>query len=134
VAEEVLVGDQLTPEMIQSGAGLVEALDRLGVIVKGAFWLLSPSERAWRLVIATPEVRTVGPKAIYRKVHAAYTRMPAGIPPVASKDVTVLDDKQPLYQLLRSAVATGPGISGIRFSQNVINGHRIEDAYLYRMT
>jgi len=134
VAEELLVTDQLTPEMIQSGAGLVAALDKLGVIVKGAFWLLLPSRRLWQLVIASPEVRTVGPKAVYRKVAAANKRVPINVHPVATKDVAVVDDTVPLYQLLRSAVGTGPGISGIRFSQNVINGHAIEDAYLYRMT
>jgi len=46
----------------------------------------------------------------------------------------VIEEKAPLYVLLRSAISTGPGLSGIRFSRNVINGQLIEDAYLYRIT
>lgn len=60
MAEEVLVGEQLTPDMIKSGELLVVALDKLDVVVKGAYWLLLPDQRDWRLVIASPEVRVGG--------------------------------------------------------------------------
>src|ERR1019366_401614 len=40
----------------------------------------------------------------------------------------------PLLQLLRVAIKIGGGISGIRFTNNEINGNRIEDAYIYRLT
>jgi hypothetical protein len=38
-----------------------------------------------------------------------------------------------MITLLRVALRTGPGIGGIRFSSNVINGTLIEDAYIYRL-
>ena len=38
----------------------------------------------------------------------------------------------PVVALLRTAIRTGPGISGIRFKNNVIDGTLIEDAYIYR--
>ena len=134
MVEELLVGEQLTPDMIKSGELLVTALDKLNLLVKGAFWLLLPDQRVWRLMIASPEVRALGPKAVYRKVRSALTKLPMGVTPIGMKDISVVDEKTPLFLLLRSAIATGPGISGIRFSRNVINGHLIEDAYLYRAT
>jgi len=134
MAEEVLVGDQLTPDMIKSGAALIAALDRLNVLVRGAFWLLLPDQHVWRLLIASPEVRITGPKAMYRKIRSALGKLPPGEAAIGTKDISVIDDKAPLFQLLRSAVSTGPDISGIRFSRNVINGQLVEDAYLYRIT
>ena len=134
MAEELLVGEQLTPEMIKSGEMLIAALDKLNVLVKGAFWLLLPDQRTWRLVIASPEVRLAGPKAVYRKIRSALERLPPGVASVGTKDISVVDEKAHALSLLRSAVSTGPGISGIRFSRNVINGQLVEDAYLYRVT
>ena len=133
MAQELLVGDQLTPDMINSGGLIVAALDKLNLVVKGAFWLLLPEQRVWRLVIASPEVRLLGPKAVYRKVVAALQRLPAEADPIGTKDISVVEDKDPLVVLLRSMISTGPGISGIRFSRNVINGQLIEDAYIYRI-
>jgi hypothetical protein len=134
MAEELLVGEQLTPEMVKSGEALVAALDKMNVLVKGAFWLLLPDQRVWRLVIASPEVRVLGPKALYRKLRAALGRLPADVGAIGTKDISVIDEKTPLFLLLRSAVSTGPGIGGVRFSRSVINGQLIEDAYLYRLT
>lgn len=132
MVEELLVGEQLTPDMITSGEKLIAALDKLNLLVKGAFWLHLPDQRTWRLVIASPEVRVVGPKAVYRKIQTALGKLPAGAAPVGTKDISVVDEKLPLFVLLRRAISTGPGISSIRFSRNVINGQLIEDAYVYR--
>jgi hypothetical protein len=133
MAEEVLVGEDLTSEMIKAGEELVATLDRLNVIVKGAFWLLNAEQRVWRLFVVSPEVRTAGPKAMYRRIRSALGRIPSDSGALSTKDISVIDDRAPQYVLLRSAVSTGPGISGIRFSRNVVNGHLIEDAYLYRL-
>jgi hypothetical protein len=43
-------------------------------------------------------------------------------------------DNDPLVLLLRKAIVTGPGISGIRFTSNSVNGTFIDDAYIYRLT
>lgn len=120
--------------MITAGEHVVGALDKLNVLVKGAFWLLIPDQRVWRLMIASPEVRTLGPKAVYRKVAAALKRFPPNVQPLSTKDITVLEDNNQLVQLLKLLVKTGPTISKIRLSRSVVNGHLIEDALLYRMT
>ena len=134
MAQELLVGEQLTADMIKSGELLVAALDKLNLLVKGAFWLLLPEQHVWRLVIASPQVRLLGPKAVYKKIRSALGKLPPEIATVETKDISVVDERTPLFQLLRSTIATGPGISGIRFSRNVINGQLIEDAYVYRVT
>lgn len=134
MVEELLVGRQLTPEMIAVGKSLVAVLDKRGVTVKGAFWVLLPDNDAWRLMIASPEVRQLGPKAVYRKIYSALAKLPPGMAVVGLKDITVVEEKAPLYTSLRSAMPTDPGISGVRVSREYVNGHLIEEAYLYRVT
>ena len=133
MAEDLLVSEHLTPEMIQSGAALLSALDALALTVKAAFWLLLPDQRVWRLFIATPAVRSTGPKAVYRRIQSALSRLPKDLDRIAMKDVSAIDDKAPLVSLLRSAVSVSAGSPGIRFARNVIDGQLIEDAYLYRV-
>jgi hypothetical protein len=62
------------------------------------------------------------------------SRIAEGQSKIPLKDITILDSNDSLITLLRLAIKTGDGISGIRFSQNVINGTLIEDAYIYRIT
>jgi hypothetical protein len=44
-----------------------------------------------------------------------------------------MDADADLVRLLRVAARTAPGVNRIRFSKNVINGHFIDDALIYRV-
>jgi hypothetical protein len=134
MAQELLVGEQLTPDMIQSGKALVAALDKIELKVKGAFWLLLSEQHIWRLIIASPEVGVLGPKAVYRKIDSILVKLPDEDVLIGIKDISVVEEKYPIYLGIRSAISTGPGISGIRFSRNIVNGQLIDDAYIYRAT
>lgn len=134
MAQDLLVGEQLTSDMIAAGVQLVSALDKLNFVVKGAFWYLMPEQHVWRLIVVSPEVPISGPKALYRKIRTAIGKGQSAGPVVSTKDVAVIDTRDPLYGLLQAAISTGPGISGVRFSRNVVNGQLIEDAYIYRVT
>ena len=134
MAEALLVGEQLTEAMVNSGAALVATLDRQSLLVKAAYWLYLTEQRVWRLVVVSPEVGVHGPRAVYGRIRAALTKLPSTVSSVESKDIVVVDTKDRFYLLLRTAVTTGPDISGMRFTRNTVNGHFIEDAYLYRVT
>lgn len=131
---EVVVKESLSSEMISAGAELIRRLDGTRFIVTASLWLYIPEISAWRFIIASPEVRTQGPKKAYKQVQSVLSKMPEDQPKIPLKDVTVIDSNDPLVSLLRVAIRTGEGISGIRFTRNVINGVLIEDAYIYRIT
>jgi hypothetical protein len=85
------------------------------------------------LMLASPAVAVDGPREVYARIQEVI-RKSASESSVPLHDISVVDSKDPLVRLLKTAVQTGPAISGIRFSRNTINGHFIEDAYIYRMT
>lgn len=130
MAESALVKEHLTEQMISSGAELTAKLDAAGLPIAAAFWFFIPELNEWRLLFASPEVSTEGPRAVYEKIQRAVADLGDAAVPLSA--IGVLDVEADLIQLLKTAIRTGPGISRIRFSRNVINGHFIDDALIYR--
>ena len=123
----------LTKEMIDIGAVFIRKLDEQGLRPDAAFWLYFPEEQQWKLIVAEVKVGTEGPKNIYRKMRKILADYPDEISGLSLDDVTLTRPDAPIVVLLRVAIRTGPGISGIRFKNNAINGTLIEDAYIYRV-
>ena len=130
MAEDAIVKEQLTDEMIEAGARLTAQLDEAGVPIVAALWLFQPEINEWRLLFASPEVRTQGPRAVYAKVREAVDSV-AG-PRLPLSNIGLMDTEDELVRQLNKAMQTGPGIARIRFSRNVIEGHFIDDALIYR--
>jgi hypothetical protein len=126
-----VVVSTLTPEQIEAGKRLLQELDDENVKVDGALWFLF-EENFWKLMLALPTVEKDGPKAAYRKIQAALEKLKDS-PRIDLKDVALVKPGAPLLGLLRATIPTEPGISGIRFSNNVIDGRLIPDAYIYRL-
>jgi len=127
VAETALVADD-----IQMGRRAAEAFDSFGPEARALFWFYMVEAGEWRLVVATPVVDEAGPKAAYTQIAKTLDR--EGIADeLPLRRVSAMGADDPLVALLRKGIRTGPGISGIRFSNNVINGVHIDDAYIYRM-
>lgn len=131
MAENAVVKEQLTENMIRSGAELTSKLDEIGVSVVAALWFFVPEINEWRLLFASPAVSAQGPRTVYESIHRALEEL-GGDAAIPLSMIGVLDSEADLVHLLKAAIRTGPGISRIRFSKNVINGHFIDDALIYR--
>lgn len=132
MAENTVVKEQLTDSMIRFGAELTAKLDALGVPVVAAMWVFVPEANEWRLFFASPEVNIEGPRSVYKKIQTAVAEI--GVEnAIPFSMIGVLDANADLVRLLKVAVPTGPSVIGrLRFSRNVINGHFIDDALIYR--
>ena len=86
------------------------------------------------LVIATPEVRTEGPKKVYEKIRSLVSTIRARNPLVPLEEISVVDPNSPIIKVLKSGLRTWPGSGGVRFSRNVVNGVLVEDAYIYKLS
>lgn len=127
-----MVKQSLTPQMIEAGAELTRRLDKAYKVV-ASLWLFLPDANSWRLVLAISEHDSLGPKKLYTKIHSILSAAMEPSIELELNDVSVVPPNHPLIGLLRVAIGTGPGISGIRFSGNTINGQYVEDAYIYRI-
>lgn len=133
MAENTVVKEQLTSAMVDAGAELTRKLDEIGLPMTAAFWLFEPEVNEWRLHFASPEVASKGPRAVYDKIRQAIDELKDKAADAPLSAISLIDADADLVRLLRVAVRTGAGVSQIRFSKNVINGHFIEDALIYRV-
>lgn len=132
MAKELLVTDALSEKMVQAGAKLVERLDADAADIKSALWLYFPDARNWKLILASASVESDGPKRLYEKIQGANRKALESEEIVSLNDIGVTTPKNELTSMLAMMIGTGPGISGIRFTRNNINGFYIDDAYIYR--
>ena len=132
MAHPTLVTPNLTPEMVEAGANLLRALDGNDIPTEGAFWMLDTEERGWTLAFVSSAVDKIGRSAFYKRVADLLAKQSG--PNVSISYIFAASPTDPFVQLLRSVIHTGPGISGIRFTGNVVNGQLIPDVYVYRLT
>lgn len=131
MADEPLVKEPLTEEMIKAGAELTRRLDEANWLVVASFWNFVPEQNQWKLIFASPRLLSDGPAQAYYAIRRASAALPEQFPSL--KQISVVPPDDEVVQALSLAVHTGWAISGIRFSHNTINGRFVEDAYLYRI-
>jgi hypothetical protein len=86
------------------------------------------------LVIAEAKLVNKGPRWIYSRIRDTISESREELPELSLDIVSVAKPDAPIVSLLMAVINTGPGIAGIRFTNNVINGTVVEDAYIYRLT
>ena len=129
-----MVAETLTREMIQSGGALVRKLDERGLSPDAAFWFYFPDLQQWKLIIAEVNLASRGPRETYKEIQDTIGKAEEELGDLSLDSVALAKPDAPIVSLLGAAISTGPGISGIRFTNSVINGTVIEDAYIYRLT
>lgn len=129
-----MVVTELTPDLIDDGARLVQKMDEMGIAPRAAFWMLFPDIDVWRLAISESSSSKEGPLKGYRTIQKAMERLDPEPERLSLDNIALLPPGAPLVDLLRAAIPTGPGISRIRLTNNVVDGQLIADALLYRIT
>ena len=132
MVENTVVKEQLTNEMIEAGAQLTEKLDELGLPILISMWFFMPDINEWRLLFASPRLTTEGSKVVYETIVEAMKLIGDLAENLTLSMIGLLNPNHQLAQLFKAAIQTGPGVSRILFSKNVINGHFIDDALIYR--
>jgi len=121
---------------IGDGEKLVRHLDKDGFPVSAAFWYYESEPDKWRLIIASSIVDEQGSTKAYGRLFESIRRLEKksrGRYSLDSFRIQLVKKRDRLPALLKRAVKTGPGISGIRFTGNAIDGTLIDDAYIYRV-
>lgn len=122
----------LVEKDIKDGERLIRALDEADFQVHSALWFYLPESDKWRFIIASPLIDKEGPIKAYTCLRQKLANLSPSIG-TSLKDISIVSPNDDLIKLLKVAISTGPGISGIRFTRNVINNVFIEDVYIYRI-
>jgi hypothetical protein len=128
-----MVATDLTPDLVQAGESLLKELDSENAKVNSALWYYFPDDGNWKLLLSFGDAGKEGPRAAYARIQKALSKLGEGKGP-ALADIGITKPDAPLLELLKTAIRTGSGVSGVRFTNNVINGQLIRDAHIYRLT
>lgn len=135
VLVKVVAKEALTPQMITAGAKLTRQLDEVGFDIVASFWLYTSEANEWLLVLASPYVTAAGPLKAYTRIQEVLRNGSADSNQSLNlQDTTVREDDDPLIVALRTGIKTRKKIDGKRYTETVINGQFIEDAYVYRVS
>jgi hypothetical protein len=126
-----MVVTNLDDKLIKDGEKLLKQLDTDCIFVDAILWFYFSETQKWKLLVSLPGIINRGPKIAYHTIQEALSRISVTF---SLDDVVVVQPDDPILKLLKIAITTSDGISGIRFSNNVVNGQLIQDAYIYRMT
>lgn len=132
MAENTVVKEQLTGEMIEAGERLTNRLAEMGLAIAAAMWFFLPDTNEWRLVFASSEVDVAGPREVYQKVQQALQSLGEDAAAVPFSSIHLLDANHLLVRVLRAVKDSGASLP-LRISREVTNGQLIEDAYVYRV-
>lgn len=127
-----MVTTTLVAEKIDIGGRLVRNLDDAKIPVQAALWLYKPEPDVWHLVIASPLVNSVGPKAAYALIDNI-VRDQLGDEDISITEISVVRPNDPLISALRKADKSGPDVAGMRITGTAIGNTYIENAYIYRV-
>jgi hypothetical protein len=125
-----MAAQSLLNAQVDLGKSTLMALDSAGLDIYAAFWVFHEDGQTWRFTMAERSVDAQGTHAVYERMAQALSGRVDVLP---LREVYVVSPSDPLVSLVQIAIATGPGISGISFSGNVVNGTSIPDMYIYRM-
>src|SRR5882672_6271777 len=122
MAQESLVRQPLTEQMITVGGNLLRLLGERRFPLRAALWLYLTEAREWTLVLAVPKARAEGTMKFYKQIQSVLAKGSDLLPLSA---VTVVDAKDPLVYSAGPAVKVGK-VRGHKFSQGTINGRSFE--------
>lgn len=129
---------ELSQQRIDTAKTLIHMLDKRNIPPHSAFWYFYTESREWKLVIAMKQVGTTGPKKIYHQIQMMLVNLMRndaiiGVDTLELDDITLVKPDAPIIRLIRKVCQTGPGITGIRYTHDFVNGKLIEDVYIYRL-
>jgi hypothetical protein len=130
MAEEILVKEPFTKEMIQAGEALKGILVNAGFNLAAIFWLYTSDTNKWRLMIASPQVDNEGPKRTYATIREILSEVSGEVPDLDLWSITVLGSGETLVRTLAGA-NRHLGLSNKRLPGIYLNGVYIEDIYVY---
>ena len=131
MVEEILVKEQLTKEMIDVGARLVDRLADSGMPIKVAMWFFTPENNKWRLLISTP-LDDTDPNDARQQINDAKRSLGPAAEDLLFLAVGLISTRNELAQALMESLPVGADTKPVRLTRSAVRGRYFDDALVYR--
>lgn len=130
MAEEILVKEPLTKDMIVAGDVVLHTLETAKYPLDALFWLYTSESNIWRLTIASPSVDKAGPLKSYAQLRQALAGSAVVLSPLVAFEFSIISSDDPLVSAL-VLLSKKSNIAGQRFSRGYFYWVYVEDIYVY---
>ena len=117
---------------IDTGAELVEKLERAKVKVSVALWAYLSEYSDWRMILSSRQFDSLDLRDALGLIHDSLDA--AGIKPERAPLVMILPMNDPFIRDLRRHFAKAKSVEGMRLGGQMFGDRFIEDAYVYRIS
>jgi hypothetical protein len=131
MVEEILVKEQLTKEMIDAGARLVDRLVESGLPISVAMWFFTPETNKWRLLISTP-LAADSPREVREQIDEARKSLGPEAEELLFWSVGLISTRNELVQALTADMSLELAAKPVRLTRSAVRGRYIDDALVYR--
>jgi hypothetical protein len=131
MVEEILVKEQLTKDMIDVGARLVDRLVESGLPISVAMWFFTPETNKWRLLISTP-LAADSPREVREQIDEVRKSLGPEAEELLFWSVGLISTRNEVVQALTADMPLGPDAKPVRLTRSAVRGRYIDDALVYR--
>ncbi len=139
MAQEIVVKEPLTKEMVETGRDMTRRLLEKGFELVCSLWLYNDESGRWRLVLASPIVDREGPRRAYERIQEILQEN--WEMDIWLRDISALSPSDPIILAVRTLgkiELPGPNYDKTpradvrrRFTLSSSSNVFIEDAYVY---
>lgn len=130
MAEEVVVKDQLTDSMMESGRILTRRLAETPLELECALGLYDLDSNQWKFVFSSPLVDKDSPLRVYEVVQEVLRGESLKKSGLKLRNITAVPSHDPLTKAIRSAFKVEGSFADIRFTRSGINNVFVEDSLI----
>lgn len=117
---------------LEAGAEILSILDRAGVKVSVAAWIVLDEYGDWRLLLSSRQLDAAGPGKASKLVFDALVA--ADFPVERTPTILILPMADPTIRALRRMFSKAKTVEGMRLGGQQIGYRWVEDAYVYRIS
>lgn len=117
---------------IDTGAELVDKLERAKVKLGVALWACLSEYGDWRLIVSSRQLDSLDLRDAYGLLHDSLAA--AGITLERSPVIMILPMNDPFIRDLRRHFGKAKSVEGMRLGSQMFGDRFVEDAYVYRIS
>ena len=117
---------------LDAGAEILRIMDRAGVKVSVAAWIVFDEYGDWRLLLSSRQLDAAGPGKASGLVFDALVA--ADFPVERTPTILILPTTDPTVRTLRRIFGKAKTVEGMRLGGQQIGKRWVEDAYVYRIS
>jgi len=117
---------------LEAGAEILRIMDRAGVKVSVAAWIVFDEYGDWRLLLSSRQLDAAGPGKASGLVFDALVA--ADFPVEKTPTILILPTTDPTVRALRRIFGKAKTVEGMRLGGQMIGKRWGEDAYVYRIS